>query len=470
MRHRDDGAVEIAEMLKVNPRIAWIRLAGNCIGERGAVALAQAVEESHSIGELYLGSMSSIHRNAFGPVGAKALAKALTKNKSLGHLGLAENDIQDDGAVALAEALTSNNTLRWLRLAENGIGDRGAAAFADLLEKRMCFLKVLGLFHNEIGPEGARRIAGALKVNRRLDTLGLGQNPFGQEGTDSLLQALEYNDTLIFLDHNLFGKAITEEQSQAFAAKITGNRTENRIRKIWTEDPSERSSADWKRWIKNVCHDEPPSNTLPAQVLEQIQNPRPSDVFLVHTGAQTEDYIVPMRERFQSHGLRCFLDRDMRDAHGPPPSQMRLALETCRFAVCVISKEFLGREDPCDELEYAFDRMGWIQENFEWRSMPVILFNISVDEYKDFRKNKRPTLPNLGKSTVMYEWRDGGNDLFDSWEQVCDTVKADLITADTDKRAVQKWTNFLMGWESHVTGAGGLPLAGSLYCGEGGGH
>ncbi|GBG34317.1 Leucine-rich repeat serine/threonine-protein kinase 2 [Hondaea fermentalgiana] len=105
-----------------------LRLESNGIGDCGALALAQALNENTSLQTLY------IHRNKIGPNGVFALADALMKTSSLQTLALDNNGIGDMGISSLANALAENASLRTLSLYGNRIGDAGANALAAALE------------------------------------------------------------------------------------------------------------------------------------------------------------------------------------------------------------------------------------------------------------------------------------------------------------------------------------------------
>ncbi|HBC71321.1 MAG TPA: hypothetical protein DCZ38_00870, partial [Coxiellaceae bacterium] len=58
----------------------------------------------------------------------------------------------------------------------------------------------LNLFSNDIGPEGAKALAGVLKENKTLTTLNLGSNNIDSEGAKALAGVLKVNTTLTTLD------------------------------------------------------------------------------------------------------------------------------------------------------------------------------------------------------------------------------------------------------------------------------
>jgi Ran GTPase-activating protein (RanGAP) involved in mRNA processing and transport len=85
-----------------------------------------------------------------------------TKLPVLSTLILWKNNIGDEGAKAIAEALKVNTVLTVLYLGENNIGDDGAKAIAEALKVNAVKTTVL-LGDNNIGDEGAIAIAEVLK-------------------------------------------------------------------------------------------------------------------------------------------------------------------------------------------------------------------------------------------------------------------------------------------------------------------
>ena len=99
--------------LQNDPRITYLNLGYNQIGDAGAQALAQ----NQTITTL------DLHGNQIGDAGAQALAQ----NQTITELYLYGNQIGDAGAHALAQ----NQTITYLNLGSNQIGDAGAQALAQ---------------------------------------------------------------------------------------------------------------------------------------------------------------------------------------------------------------------------------------------------------------------------------------------------------------------------------------------------
>ena len=78
--------------------------------------------------------------NNIGPEGAIAIAEALKVNAVLTVLWLSDNNIGDDGAKAIAEALKVNPVLTKLYLWNNNLGDAGEKAVRDAVKDRSGFV------------------------------------------------------------------------------------------------------------------------------------------------------------------------------------------------------------------------------------------------------------------------------------------------------------------------------------------
>ena len=95
-----------------------VYLVDNQIGVEGAIMLADAIKVNTSLREIYL------WHNQFGCEGAKHLAIALKDNQNLTKISLRNNQIGDEGATCLADALMHNKSLEIMYLSYNEIGDK----------------------------------------------------------------------------------------------------------------------------------------------------------------------------------------------------------------------------------------------------------------------------------------------------------------------------------------------------------
>jgi hypothetical protein len=88
----------------------------------------------------------------------------VAQNRSVESLDLSGNRLGDDGVVMIAPLVggAANGKLRSLRLAGAGLGPAGVTALMAALKANTA-LQVLGLTGNELGVEGAARVAEELK-------------------------------------------------------------------------------------------------------------------------------------------------------------------------------------------------------------------------------------------------------------------------------------------------------------------
>ncbi|KAL0238607.1 hypothetical protein GEMRC1_013080 [Eukaryota sp. GEM-RC1] len=172
----NEGAIALAEALKVNSTVTRINLEFNSIGNEGAIALAEALKVNSTVTRI------NLEYNSIGKEGAIALAEALKVNSTVTKFDLWRNSIGDEGAVALADALKVNSTVTEINLPDNSIGDEGAVALADALKVNSTVTEI-NLPDNSIGDEGAIALADALKVNSTVTKINLWCNSIRNEGS-----------------------------------------------------------------------------------------------------------------------------------------------------------------------------------------------------------------------------------------------------------------------------------------------
>jgi len=124
-------------------------------------------------------------RSALTVNGMNACLEKIFGCPQLVRLDLSCNNIGDEGAKMIADALKVNQRLKTMSLIGNIIGDDGAKFIADALKDNHC-LKMLLLSNNSICDDGAKMIADAMKVNHSLRTLVLSDNKISSDGKEYL--------------------------------------------------------------------------------------------------------------------------------------------------------------------------------------------------------------------------------------------------------------------------------------------
>jgi Ran GTPase-activating protein (RanGAP) involved in mRNA processing and transport len=190
-----EGAVAIAEALKVNITLTFLDLSYNDIEDIGAAAIIKAVSFNATTLRTKITALI-LDGNRIGDRGANAIAEELKENTNLTELRLASNLIGNKGAIAIADAICVNKTLITLSLSKNMIGPKGGIAIGKSLNMNSS-LRHLDMEDNSIGNKGALAIAKALVLPCiTLQELILSHNNIQGYGVAVLLKALEYNRTL----------------------------------------------------------------------------------------------------------------------------------------------------------------------------------------------------------------------------------------------------------------------------------
>jgi len=139
------------------------------------------------------------------------------------------------------------------------------------------------------------------------------------------------------------------------------------------------------------------------------------------------------------------------------------ALESCRHIVVVLSQAFLTKPHPCAELVYAYRRMEWLRKRYqnEWQSVWVVLYDISLSEYKQVRKETGERLPAIHKESVLLQYHEDKKK-YESWIGLCHQMIHQILKHDQE-RATKHWRAFLESWCANSFVDDPFPRAGSIY-------
>ena len=144
-----------------------------------------------------MASVIDLHEKSLTAHNVTVVAEILKSNTRVTIVDLDGNtEIGDEGAKALAEALKVNATVKTLWLKSCGIGDDGAVALAEALRSNTSLTEVYLWYNKEIGDEGAKALAEALKGNATVKTLDLHGCGIGDDGAAALAEALRSNTSL----------------------------------------------------------------------------------------------------------------------------------------------------------------------------------------------------------------------------------------------------------------------------------
>ena len=218
MSYDDEGAIAIAEALKVNTTLKEINLSHTyAITDEGVIVIAEALMVNKTLERINLQESRITDR------GATVIAEALKVNKTLKEINLSANsDITDEGVIAIAEALTVNKTLERIDLLNSTITEYGTTKFIEHLEYNSS-LQEFGFLSRSIEIESFIKVARALKENNALNSIYLFVNDNGDTAAHEIAEMLCTNIKLQKL--NLYLKDITDEGAIIIAEALKVNKT-----------------------------------------------------------------------------------------------------------------------------------------------------------------------------------------------------------------------------------------------------
>ena len=184
----DDAKVRVLiSHLLDHPSLEELNLSHNCIGDRGARAVAKLMNNKcPNLKKVVLTD------NIIRVDGAKAIAFALSKNSTLQELDIRLNRVGDEGGQAISKALLINSTLKRLYLATNDFTEPTAAILSRVLQVNNS-LTAIDISGNRIGVDGGKQIQEGMEINKTVVEFDLRLTEAGQESEYCINQALKAN-------------------------------------------------------------------------------------------------------------------------------------------------------------------------------------------------------------------------------------------------------------------------------------
>ena len=219
----DVGCEALASALRRNPecKINTLYLAGNCIGERGALALATLIRDCSTNNSSCQLARLHLTANKIGDTGVQAITKAVASSSS----NLRSNRSINEDRIHCPD-IKRFKGMEELFLGGTGIGPSGCKAVADMIATSTS-LKVLSLSDNFIGDAEAAMIAKAISSNKEsfaLESFQLSFNCLTCVGVESLMNSIWGSRTLksLKLDNNM----IRDRGAQLVAVVLTSTNLE----------------------------------------------------------------------------------------------------------------------------------------------------------------------------------------------------------------------------------------------------
>lgn len=166
----DTGALHLAKLLPYFTGLRSLRLWKIKLGVEGAKVLGAVLPKLSQLEVL------SLEDNEMKAEGTCYIAQALTSLQSLKELYLHVNKMGIEGILALNKPLGTKTNLQVLTLDENQMGKAGLMVLLTTLTKTWSSLKLLGLAFNQLGDEGAQELLARLPSMSKLKKLTLSGN------------------------------------------------------------------------------------------------------------------------------------------------------------------------------------------------------------------------------------------------------------------------------------------------------
>ena len=240
----EDGAIAIADFIRQGSQLSKVYMTGNRIGAEGVKAITEAIVEDelrragetkleenpandgHAMSrgqsfrgmqELFLGG------TGMGTLGCHAVARLLEKTSSLRVISLPNCDIGDEEAGILASSIKANKSnlpIECIQLSFNDITHRGLEALSNAVWKSNT-LREIKLDNNQIGDRGAHQLAAILPALKALEVLDVGFNSIKATGLNELMKAVAASKQLKSL--SVSGNSIDVPAAKAVAYALAYN-------------------------------------------------------------------------------------------------------------------------------------------------------------------------------------------------------------------------------------------------------
>ena len=197
LRVNEANGKALATMLKANKSLQVLNLAKNPeIGDQGALHIAEGLKVNSTLKTLNLNDCGITLE------GIENVAQALTVNKTLQDFDIGRNYITDTGVVCLAKALKANIGLAHLNLAECGMTDESLNVLGTCIAENRS-LKTLCIGQEEMQVQNKKSIFSLSYFHFKTQNVtcitekGLMQLAAQLNGSNSSLETLEISNTLL---------------------------------------------------------------------------------------------------------------------------------------------------------------------------------------------------------------------------------------------------------------------------------
>ena len=166
----ESGALHLSKVLPFFVSLKSLRLWKTKLGIEGAKLLGGVLPRLPQL------TILSLEDNEIKAEGTSYIANALVGLTQLSELYLHVNKMGQEGVTALSPALKTKSSLHILTMDENQIGKGGLLILLSSLENTLQNLTLLGLAFNQLHDEGAQQLIEVLKSLPKLKKMTLSGN------------------------------------------------------------------------------------------------------------------------------------------------------------------------------------------------------------------------------------------------------------------------------------------------------
>ena len=220
----DDGCKSFKKIIARSENLDDIRFSGTRAKAEGSAFIASGLKDLAESGNLSNVTRLDLADNSFGDC-YEDLAEALRVCPKLVYLDIHDCCLGDDGITAVCDALLeAKPSLSYLSISGNGIGEdsyEGAKSVAKLIGSLNQSLESFNASENELKSPGIRAIVRAFRSNT-VKEIYLNQNEVGTVGANELIDMASRvpNLEVIELDENGFVSDVVDKLTSTFGDKL----------------------------------------------------------------------------------------------------------------------------------------------------------------------------------------------------------------------------------------------------------
>ncbi len=226
------GIKHIAKLLALNKTIETLDLHNTGVFDEGLAYLVEGLRSNRTLRLLYLDA------NNISIQGIQPLIEYFQELIKLDTIGITSlwidmNRLEDEGIINLVQTLGSYKYLERLNLGSNMMSDVAidqiVQSFKDHPNLKVLDLGMykstgdMGTTTNNMGTNGAIKLAQLIKLNSSIEYLNIMMNGININGIIAIADALAYNQTIKYLEYEQYGLDISQIIRSDIKSKLKAN-------------------------------------------------------------------------------------------------------------------------------------------------------------------------------------------------------------------------------------------------------